>query len=78
MSDEHLRVSFNNIFSLFSDIDKIRDGIAERLGNGASLVFGFVICVAVSISYGWKLSLVTLALVPVLVFCNHFVLRVRN
>lgn len=38
---------------------------------------GFIICVGISISFGWKLSLVVLACVPVLIFCNHFVLKVR-
>lgn len=43
-----------------------------------SLVLGFVICVGISISYGWKLSLVVLACVPVLILCNHFVLKVQT
>lgn len=68
-------VGLTKQLDLYSDIDKIRDGISEKLGIFASLVMGFIICVAISISYGWKLSLVVLACVPVLMFCNHFVLK---
>lgn len=61
-----------------SDIDKIRDGISEKLGMFSSLAMSFVICIGVSIAYGWKLSLVVLACVPVLIFCNYFVLKVSR
>ena len=48
------------------------------MGIFLSLVLGFIICVGISISYGWKLSLVVLACIPVLMLCNHFVLKVSE
>lgn len=61
-----------------SDIDKIRDGISEKLGIFSTLVMGFVISAIMSLCYGWKLTLVVLACVPVLILSNYFVLKVQT
>lgn len=37
---------------------------------------GFIISIIISLSYGWKLTLVVLACVPVLMFSNYIVLKV--
>lgn len=40
--------------------------MGEKVAMSITLIFSFVICVAISFSYGWKLTLVCIACVPVL------------
>ncbi|GAB0096239.1 Multidrug resistance protein homolog 65 [Sergentomyia squamirostris] len=69
----------NNFASrLTDDIDKIRDGMSEKLGMFLMLMLTFLICIIISLVYGWKLSLVILACLPVLIVCNFFVLKFQS
>ncbi|XP_059619981.1 multidrug resistance protein homolog 65 [Phlebotomus argentipes] len=69
----------NNFASrLTDDIDKIRDGVSEKLGMFLMLMLTFIICIIISLVYGWKLSLVILACLPVLIVCNFFVLKFQS
>ncbi|XP_055687209.1 multidrug resistance protein homolog 65 [Lutzomyia longipalpis] len=69
----------NNFASrLTDDIDKIRDGMSEKVGMFLMLMLTFLICIIISLVYGWKLSLVILACLPVLIVCNFFVLKFQS
>lgn len=62
----------------FRDIEKIRDGIAEKVSHFLFLIMGFLICVVMSFIYGWKLSLVVIAYVPIVVITNTVIGKVSN
>ncbi|XP_031622750.1 multidrug resistance protein homolog 65-like [Contarinia nasturtii] len=55
------------------DIEKIRDGIAEKVSHFLVLVIGFIICVVMSFIYGWKLSLVVISYVPIVILTNYII-----
>lgn len=71
MRTRHL-IEFN-----LRDIEKIRDGIAERVSHFLCLMVGFVICVTLSFVYGWKLTLVVIGYVPIILITNMIISRVR-
>lgn len=65
------------LFRLFhSDVEKIREGIAEKVSHFLFLIIGFVICIVISFIYGWKLSLVVVVYLPIVVITNAVIGRV--
>lgn len=65
----------NTIF-YYSDAEKIRDGISEKVGHFIYLVIGFIITVGISFAYGWKLTLAVSAYIPIVIVLNYFVAKV--
>ncbi|XP_031626047.1 multidrug resistance protein homolog 65 [Contarinia nasturtii] len=66
--------SNNNVaVRITEDIEKIRDGIAEKVSHFLFLVIGFMICVVMSFIYGWKLSLVVISYVPIVILTNYII-----
>lgn len=61
---------------LFSDIEKIRDGISEKVGHFLYLVVGFIITVGISFGYGWKLTLAVSCYIPLVIAVNYYVGKV--
>lgn len=61
----------------YSDLDKLKEGISEKLGIFVYLLMTFVISVIFSFFYGWKLTLVILSCAPVIVLATAFVAKVR-
>lgn len=59
------------------DIEKIRTGIGERVSHFLVLAFGFVLCMCISFSYGWKLSLVVVGYVPIIFVTNTVISKVQ-
>lgn len=59
------------------DMEKIRTGIGERLSHFLILCIGFVFCMAISFTYGWKLSLVIVGYVPIIVATNTIISKVQ-
>lgn len=59
------------------DIDKIREGIAEKVSHFLWLIMGFIICVSLSFYYGWELSLVVISYVPIVIVTNTIIGKVR-
>lgn len=61
----------------FSNLDRIKEGIGDKLGllvqYSAQLVAGFVIAFV----YSWKLTLVMMALTPLLVILVILMSKVR-
>lgn len=59
------------------DIEKIRTGIGERLGQFLFLAIGFSYLMAISFSYGWELSLVVIGYVPIIFATNTVISKVQ-
>lgn len=51
---------------IFSDINKIHLGIGDKMGTFIQWMSGFFAGFAIGFAYGWKLTLVILAISPVL------------
>lgn len=60
----------------YRDVEKIREGIAEKVSHFLFLIIGFVICVVISFIYGWKLSLVVVVYLPILVITSAVIGKV--
>lgn len=58
-------------------MEKIRTGIGEQVSHFMCLMAGFVICVAISFSYGWKLTLVVIGYVPIIIVTNIIIYKVN-
>ena len=52
---------------LFSDVAKIQDGIGDKIGTFVQWIASFFAGFAIGFVYGWKLTLVILAVSPMLV-----------
>lgn len=70
---EHNQILLSDICR---DIEKIRDGIAEKVSHFLVLIMGFVICVIMSFIYGWKLSLIVIPYVPIVLITNMIIAKV--
>lgn len=55
---------------LTDDIDKIKDGIGDKLGNAFQFISSFISGIAIGFIRGWKLTLVILSLSPILIFLS--------
>lgn len=51
-------------FADSSNLDKIKEGISEKLAIFSYLMTSFVVCVLFSLYYGWKLTLVIMSCTP--------------
>ncbi|XP_053957186.1 multidrug resistance protein homolog 65 [Anastrepha ludens] len=58
---------------IIDDIEKVRDGISEKVAHFLYLIFGFIITVCISFAYGWKLTLAVSAYIPIVIVLNYFV-----
>ncbi|XP_055296579.1 multidrug resistance protein homolog 65-like [Sitodiplosis mosellana] len=67
--------SNNLTVRIIENIEKIQDGIGEKVSHFLYLVMSFVICVVISFIYGWKLSLVMIAYVPIVIIMNSIIGR---
>jgi len=63
-------VFFNDVYHMhipvFSDISKIHDGIGDKCGSFFQWFCAFLAGFAVGFAYGWKLTLVIIAISPLL------------
>lgn len=59
-----------------SDVEKIREGIAEKVPMFIYLVMSFVTAVIISFWYGWELTLVILACAPIIIATTAVVAKV--
>ncbi|XP_030385210.1 multidrug resistance protein homolog 65 isoform X2 [Scaptodrosophila lebanonensis] len=64
--------------SMTDDIEKIRDGISEKVGHFLYLIVGFIITVAISFAYGWKLTLAVSAYIPLVIVLNYYVAKYQG
>ncbi|XP_055915259.1 multidrug resistance protein homolog 65-like [Eupeodes corollae] len=60
------------------NLEKIRDGISEKLGHFANLSIGVVIVITFSFVYGWKLTLAVSAYIPLVLVTNYVVAKYQS
>ena len=63
-------------FYNLSEIEKIRDGIAEKVSHFINLIVGFIVTMIISFIYGWKLTLAVSVYIPIVIVTNYFVAKV--
>ena len=59
-------------------MNKIREGIGNKIANGLQWAAAFISGIALGIAYGWKLALVIIAISPLLVVCGGLLSYVSN
>lgn len=57
---------------LCSDVNKIQDGIGDKVSNFFQWISAFFTGIIIGFVYGWKLTLVILAVSPLLVAAGGF------
>uniref|UniRef100_A0A1B0A9F0 ABC-type xenobiotic transporter n=1 Tax=Glossina pallidipes TaxID=7398 RepID=A0A1B0A9F0_GLOPL len=60
------------------DLDKMKEGIGEKIGIFTYLIVTFVLGIAVSFFYGWKLTLVMLLCCPFIVLSTALVAKIQS
>ncbi|KAK6625886.1 hypothetical protein RUM43_006185 [Polyplax serrata] len=63
---------------MMESLDKMQEGIGEKIGIFINLVMGFLISVTMAFFYGWKLTLVMLTCAPVLTVSQAMVCKVQS
>ncbi|KAK7874401.1 hypothetical protein R5R35_001497 [Gryllus longicercus] len=63
---------------LTEDLDKMQDGIGEKLGMFMYLIVSFVGSVIMSFLHGWKLTLVVLTCAPVIIVATALVAKMQG
>lgn len=57
-------------------MEKIYDGIAERVSHFLTLLISFVACIGLSLFSGWKLTLIIVGYMPIIIIVNAIVSKV--
>ncbi|XP_034938105.1 multidrug resistance protein homolog 49-like isoform X2 [Chelonus insularis] len=70
--------STNFASRITEDLDKMKDGIGEKLGIFTYLMVSFISSIIVSFIYGWKLTLVVLSCAPIIVIATAIVAKVQS
>lgn len=65
-----------NCFFFFRNLDKLKEGISDKIAVFVYLLMTFIISVVFSFVYGWKLTLVILSCAPVIIVATAFVAKV--
>ncbi|KAL0879462.1 hypothetical protein ABMA27_003213 [Loxostege sticticalis] len=73
-----LNTSMNFATKVSDDVEKYREGIAEKVPMLVYLVMSFVTAVIISFCYGWELTLVILACAPVIILTTAVVAKVQS
>ncbi|CAB3251562.1 unnamed protein product [Arctia plantaginis] len=72
-----LNTTMNFATKVSDDIEKYREGIAEKVPIFIYLVMSFVTAIIISIFYGWKLTLVILSCTPIIIATTAVVAKVQ-
>ncbi|XP_015512051.1 multidrug resistance protein homolog 49 isoform X1 [Neodiprion lecontei] len=70
--------STNFASRITEDLDKMKDGIGEKLGIFTYLMVSFISSIIISFIYGWKLTLVVLSCAPIIVIATAIVAKVQS
>ncbi|XP_043290091.1 multidrug resistance protein homolog 49 isoform X2 [Venturia canescens] len=70
--------STNFASRITEDLDKMKDGIGEKLGIFTYLMVSFISSIIISFVYGWKLTLVVLSCAPIIVIATAIVAKVQS
>ncbi|XP_055840861.1 multidrug resistance protein homolog 65-like [Episyrphus balteatus] len=60
------------------NMEKIRDGISEKIGHFTNLGLGCIIVVVISFVYGWKLTLAISSYIPLVLCSNYIVAKYQS
>lgn len=60
------------------DLEKMKDGIGEKLSIITYLIMSFFASVIISFVYGWKLTLVMLSCAPLIIIATAVVAKVQS
>lgn len=63
--------------SFLSDLEKLKEGIADKLGIYIFNASMFVVCMILAFCYGWKLTLVIMTGAPLIIFSTIFMVKVE-
>lgn len=63
---------------LTENLDKMQDGIGEKLGMFTYLIVSFVASVVMSFLHGWKLTLVVLSCAPIIIAATAIVAKMQS
>ncbi|XP_011684594.1 PREDICTED: multidrug resistance protein homolog 49 isoform X2 [Wasmannia auropunctata] len=78
MSWYDTNTSTNFASRINEDLEKLKDGIGEKLSIITYLITSFVASVVISFVYGWKLTLVMLSCTPVIIIATAVVAKVQS
>ncbi|KAG7198448.1 hypothetical protein KM043_005833 [Ampulex compressa] len=70
--------STNFASRITEDLDKMKDGMGEKVGIFIYLMTSFFSSIIISFIYGWKLTLVVLSCAPVIVIATAVVAKVQS
>ncbi|KAJ0172665.1 hypothetical protein K1T71_011804 [Dendrolimus kikuchii] len=73
-----LNTSMNFATKVSDDVEKYREGIAEKVPIFVYLVMSFVTAVIISFAYGWELTLVILSCTPVVILTTAIVAKIQS
>lgn len=59
-------------------MEKLKEGIADKLAVFSYLVCSFIACVLFAFLYGWKLTLVVLSCAPLIIISTAFVAKMQS
>ena len=71
------KIKLSYLFLFFSDIQKIQDGIGEKLAQFFQFFCAFLAGFIIGFIKGWKLTLVILAISPLLAISGGFMGKVH-
>ncbi|XP_055916390.1 multidrug resistance protein homolog 49 [Eupeodes corollae] len=71
--------SGNNFSSkMTEDLEKLKEGIAEKVAIFAFLIMTFITSIAASFLYGWKLTLVVITCCPFIIISTALVAKIQS
>jgi ABC-type multidrug transport system fused ATPase/permease subunit len=71
-----MRLLFFHIFTFFSDLERVREGLADKFSYAIQFTAQFFSGFAIGFWKGWKLSLVMMSLSPLLAIGAAFMSKV--
>ncbi|XP_053616726.1 multidrug resistance protein homolog 49 isoform X2 [Plodia interpunctella] len=73
-----LNTTMNFATKVADDVEKFREGIAEKIPMLVYLVMSFVTAIFISLAYGWELTLVILSCTPIIIITTAVVAKVQS
>ncbi|XP_077296429.1 multidrug resistance protein homolog 49-like [Arctopsyche grandis] len=70
--------SMNFATKISEDMEKLKEGIGEKIGVFTYLLTSFFFSILVSLFYGWKLTLVVMSCAPVIILTTALVARIQS
>ncbi|EZA49880.1 multidrug resistance protein homolog 49 isoform X2 [Ooceraea biroi] len=70
--------STNFASRITEDLDKMKEGIGEKLGIFTYLIMSFISSIVISFVYGWQLTLVVLSCAPIIIIATAIVAKVQS